>query len=596
MYDDAPMGDTPDQNANQGIQNSGVPLTDPRLSEKESEINLLLKNLEVLPQIVEATKFIPQINQILNELPSMLEKCVQPCMTQPINALLKNLNDGSTKMTDAIGKLSDGLEDSMADLGITSKEISARQLKTETTALLGVFRQIADSIKSETDVLQHMADIHQQIADASQHIADILMRIANISQHIEIASKSMTDSGKEQSNKRITSLEKVAKNMTQRIADSIKNVVPASGSNPNPKGNNLAAQDYLPYVKKICTSKDEIAKLEPLSSKVYSKSVDEHVNAILQVAIAMKSASQVAREDSNTLSGVISSLTKEVAEKIAKDEANTMFDRKEKLKVVIKDEISPAITTLSDYENSTIQFRFFNYYHEVIDALESYECREFFDKFDKEDYTPCSEYVEFMLNEVIRRTVDLKMYVHLRQLYRRRHNQDPTAGRMMKMIKDRYIGPKYGSNAYYELFSHIKLQSVYDSSDDYFRRIDFVIEASKWYDVELKDMKILINLIPGVKCLCYGEESELYKVSTLKQFREWVVTRMELKRGRAEEKQEFPAEAKKYICQLSGNGKSAKANRQSNSTFSRSNNQPNQKKGKSKRYAKTEKSRQQTRI
>ncbi|QOU22677.1 hypothetical protein BRETT_002859 [Brettanomyces bruxellensis] len=131
--------------------------------------------------------------------------------------------------------------------------------------------------------------------------------------------------------------------------------------------------------------------------------------------------------------------------------------------------------------------------------------------------TPSLTKRSYSTNETLKQTNDGSVYVMLRDYYRKSHGKYPSAAKMLNLLRDR----------------DTRLLSI--ASSLILRPLQNFATVTK-----VDDDDILEALKPGVVKLCENDRNELNQVTTLTEFKEWIIKEVKIQRVPNREEVQIP--------------------------------------------------------
>ncbi|KAF6013580.1 hypothetical protein HII12_001559 [Brettanomyces bruxellensis] len=191
----------------------------------------------------------------------------------------------------------------------------------------------------------------------------------------------------------------------------------------------------------------------------------------------------------------------------------------EKIRKTVKESVVPAIHFLRDEDGQCSPMVFIRYLSELRSALKDYGYEQVCANFAEQKYDSVSDEEELFTNETLKQTNDGSVYVMLRDYYRKSHGNSLILRPLQKKLR-------------YEDYTKPFL--------DYFNLIDDFINAIKSDGYKVDDDDILEALKPGVVKLCENDRNELNQVTTLTEFKEWIIKEVKIQRVPNREEVQIP--------------------------------------------------------
>lgn len=128
----------------------------------------------------------------------------------------------------------------------------------------------------------------------------------------------------------------------------------------------------------------------------------------------------------------------------------------------------------------------------------------------------------------------------LRDYYRKSHGKYPSAARMLNLFSDRYSTVKYSKKSYLKALAKLHYEDYTKPYLDYFNLIDDLMNAIKSAGYTADDDDILEALKPGVVKLCEHDRNELNQITTLTEFKKWIIKEVRIQRVPSGEEVQIP--------------------------------------------------------
>lgn len=212
----------------------------------------------------------------------------------------------------------------------------------------------------------------------------------------------------------------------------------------------------------------------------------------------------------------------------------------EKIRKTVKESVVPAIHFLRDEDGQCSPMVFIRYLSELRSALKDYGYEQVCANFAEQKYDSVSDEEELFTNETLKQTNDGSVYVMLRDYYRKSHGKYPSAAKMLNLLRDRHSTIKHSKQSYLKALAKLRYEDYTKPFLDYFNLIDDFINAIKSDGYKVDDDDILEALKPGVVKLCENDRNELNQVTTLTEFKEWIIKEVKIQRVPNREEVQIP--------------------------------------------------------
>ncbi len=212
----------------------------------------------------------------------------------------------------------------------------------------------------------------------------------------------------------------------------------------------------------------------------------------------------------------------------------------EKIRKTVKESVVPAIHFLRDEDGQCSPMVFIRYLSELRSALKDYGYEQVCANFAEQKYDSVSDEEELFTNETLKQTNDGSVYVMLRDYYRKSHGKYPSAAKMLNFLRDRHSTIKHSKQSYLKALAKLRYEDYTKPFLDYFNLIDDFINAIKSDGYKVDDDDILEALKPGVVKLCENDRNELNQVTTLTEFKEWIIKEVKIQRVPNREEVQIP--------------------------------------------------------